>query len=262
MSANSPLEIQAETARLETLERFCIMDTPPEPAFDRVTRLVCAIFKTPMANITLIDGHRQWFKSRIGMDDAETDRGPAMCYAAIRTQAMMVVPDTRLDPRFRDNPFVTGAPHVRFYAGAPLRMPNDAIIGTLCCFDMAPRTTFGVVEAAILSDLAGIIVDEIARRPVSSDDAAPPETEPQPTMAPATTPAFRRVLKAGRIAFNGGRSMVDCTIRGLNDNGALVSVISTAGIPDTFKLAILADNTSRAGRVVSKREGNIEIAFE
>lgn len=74
MSATSPLEIQAETARLEALERFCIMDTPPEPAFDRVTRLVCAIFRTPMANITLIDAHRQWFKSRIGMDDSETDR--------------------------------------------------------------------------------------------------------------------------------------------------------------------------------------------
>lgn len=258
MSATSPLEIQAETARLETLERFCILDTPPEPAFDRVTRLVCAIFKTPMANITLIDGHRQWFKSRIGMDESETDRGPAMCYAAIRTQAMMVVPDTRLDPRFRDNPFVTGAPHVRFYAGAPLRMPNDAIIGTLCCFDMAPRTTFGIAEAAILSDLAGIIVDEIVRREPSPETAPLPD----PTMAEPNAPAYRRVLKAGRIAFNGGRSMVDCTIRGLGDSGALVTVISTAGIPDQFKLAILADNTSRAARIVSKREGNIEVAFE
>lgn len=258
MSATSPLEIQAETARLDALERFCILDTPPEPAFDRVTRLVCAIFKVPMANITLIDAHRQWFKSRIGMDDAETDRQHAMCYAAIRTQAMMVVPDTRLDPRFRDNPFVTGAPYVRFYAGAPLRMPNDAIIGTLCCFDMAPRATFGVVEAAILSDLAGIIVDEIVRRP------PPPENEalPAPAMAAPNTPVFRRVLKAGRIAFNGGRSMVDCTIRGLSDHGALVTVISTAGIPDTFKLAVLADNTSRSARIVAKRDGHLEVAFE
>lgn len=257
MSATSPLEIQAETARLEALERFCIMDTPPEPAFDRVTRLVCAIFKTPMANITLIDAHRQWFKSRIGMDDSETDRGPAMCYAAIRTQAMMVVPDTRLDPRFRDNPFVTGAPYVRFYAGAPLRMPNDAIIGTLCCFDMAPRSTFGLTEAAILGDLAGIIVDEIVRRPPAPENALP-----APSLAEPNTPTYRRVLKAGRIAFNGGRSMVDCTVRGLSDHGALVTVISTAGIPDIFKLAMLADNTSRTARIVAKREGHIEVAFE
>lgn len=258
MSATSPLEIQAETARLDALERFCILDTPPEPAFDRVTRLVCAIFKTPMANITLIDGHRQWFKSRIGMDDSETDRQHAMCYAAIRTQAMMIVPDTRLDPRFRDNPFVTGAPHVRFYAGAPLTMPNGAIIGTLCCFDMAPRSTFGIVEAAILSDLAAIIADEIVRRP------PPPENEPlpAPSMAEPNAPTYRRVLKAGRIAFNGGRSMVDCTIRGLSEGGAMVTVISTAGIPDQFKLAMLADNTSRSARIVAKREGNIEVAFE
>lgn len=257
MSATSPLEIQTETARLDALERFCILDTPPEPAFDRVTRLVCAIFKTPMANITLIDAHRQWFKSRIGMDDSETDREHAMCYAAIRTQAMMVVPDTRLDPRFKDNPFVTGAPHVRFYAGAPLTMPDGAIIGTLCCFDMAPRATFGAAEAAILTDLAAIVADEVARRPPSPESALP-----APTLAPATGPVYRRVLKAGRIAFNGGRSMVDCTIRGVCNDGALLNVISTSGIPDQFKLAILADNVSRAARVVSKRDGQIEVMFE
>lgn len=129
-----------ESARLSALHRYRILDTEPEQRFDDLTLLASQICDTPMSLITLIDSHRQWFKSRVGLDVAETSRGVAFCTHAIQQPAIMQVPDATNDARFRDNPFVTGQPNIRFYAGAPLITPDGHALGTLCVMDVRPRT--------------------------------------------------------------------------------------------------------------------------
>src|ERR1700744_4468152 len=99
-----------EQHRLAALDRYDVLDTPPEEAFDRITRLVRGIFGVSMSTVTLIDGHRQWFKSQAGMPNSESGRGSAICNAAIQASRPLFIPDTHQDPRFSDNPCVTGAP--------------------------------------------------------------------------------------------------------------------------------------------------------
>jgi anti-sigma regulatory factor (Ser/Thr protein kinase) len=129
-----------EQSRLAALRRYRILDTDPEQAFDDLTMLASHICGTPMALITLVDENRQWFKSRLGLDGVrETERSVAFCTHAIEHSSIMEVPDTREDERFRHNPFVTGQPHIRFYAGAPLVTPDGFALGTLCVVDTRPR---------------------------------------------------------------------------------------------------------------------------
>jgi len=129
-----------EQARLAALRRYRILDTAPEEAFDDLTLLASYICGTPMALITLIDEERQWFKSQRGLGNLrETERSVAFCTHAITQADILEVPDTREDDRFRQNPFVTGQPHIRFYAGAPLITPDGHALGTLCVIDTEPR---------------------------------------------------------------------------------------------------------------------------
>lgn len=129
-----------ETARLAALEQYHILDTDPERAFDDLAMLASHICGTPMALITMVDADRQWFKSRIGIDAAETPRAISFCAHAIAEPHLFIVADTRQDDRFRDNPFVTGEPHIRFYAGAPLVTPDGHALGTLCVVDRVTRS--------------------------------------------------------------------------------------------------------------------------
>ncbi|GEP00166.1 GGDEF domain-containing protein [Methylobacterium haplocladii] len=398
-----------EPERLAALDRYDILDTPCEEAFDRITRLTRRIFDVPMSTITLIDGHRQWFKSRTGVAACETPRGPALCDVAIRETRALIVPDTNEDPRFLANPFVVGAPHIRFYAGAPLITPEGHGIGTLCAMDTKPRS-FLDDQVETLTDLARIVMSELELRMLAMTDGLTgtlsrrafreefarafalaqrhrhdlscimvdldhfksvndrhghavgdlvlaaataacreelrksdafgrmggeefavllPYTSlasalrvaeklraaiahvriPTPGGALQVTASFgvaaldgatadmdgllenadaalyaakhegrnrcrewrtvaiahqgtrRRVLKAGLISFNGGRSSLDCTVRSLSDESASLRIVDTAGVPETFKLLIEADGLSRKCQIVAKADRRLDVAF-
>jgi PAS domain S-box-containing protein len=153
-----------ETARLDALHRLEILDTLPEPAFDRITQHVARIFGAPMALVSLVDDHRQWFKSRVGVEVSETTRAVAFCAHAIVDDGVMVVPDASLDPRFRANPLVTGPLGIRFYAAAPIRIGHGCNVGTLCFMDTAPRPALSNDEMTTLSDFADVVAGEFEMR--------------------------------------------------------------------------------------------------
>jgi GAF domain-containing protein len=128
-----------ETARLAALNRYAILDSEPEQSFDDLVILAAHICQTPMAMLSLVDDHRQWFKSKLGVQVQETSKGTSICAHAIQQRDLFVVPDTLKDERFRENPLVTDEPHVRFYAGAPLINEDGFALGTLCVVDREPR---------------------------------------------------------------------------------------------------------------------------
>jgi len=152
-----------ESDRLEALKRYSILDTDPEEAFDRITRIAAAYLGVPTVLISLLDETRQWFKSRHGLDAEETPRDLAFCAHTIMRDEPMIVPDALLDARFRENPLVTGAPHVRFYAGAPLHTHDGFNLGTLCAIDSIPKTLTDE-QICVLADLANLVVDELELR--------------------------------------------------------------------------------------------------
>ena len=129
-----------EARRLEALSRYRILDTPPEQAFDDFAYIASLICRTPIATISLVDSDRQWFKARLGLELTQTPREHAFCAHTILGQETMVVEDATADERFASSPLVTGAPHMRFYAGAPLIDGEGNGLGALCVIDNRPRS--------------------------------------------------------------------------------------------------------------------------
>lgn len=160
---NTPPMPANEVERLRALHDLDVLDTMPEEAIDRITRLAARIIGVPIVLVSLVDDHRQWFKSTVGLDAHETPRDFAFCAHAIMDDAVMVVPDAAADPRFADNPLVTGSPNIRFYAGAPLIVGDGVRLGTLCAIDTKPRG-LSSEDAGALRDLAAIVVDEFQLR--------------------------------------------------------------------------------------------------
>jgi PAS domain S-box-containing protein len=148
--------------RVAALCALEMLDTPAEERFDRITRIAQRHFKVPIVLVSLVDAGRQWFKSRQGLDATETPRHISFCGHAILAEDIFYIPDALSDPRFADNPLVTGAPHVRFYAGAPLHAPGGERVGTLCVIDRRPRQ-LSVEDFAMLRDLANGVEAELER---------------------------------------------------------------------------------------------------
>jgi len=145
------------------------LDTPPEDAFDRIVDLATHLFDAPTALVSLIDrdADRQWFKACIGMDEKETGLDVSFCIYAVQQAAPLVIEDAAADERFCDNPLVTGAPGIRFYAGAPLITPTGDPIGTVCVIDTEPRTGDAAPSDAQihqLQNLASMVIDELELR--------------------------------------------------------------------------------------------------
>jgi len=152
-----------EAARIDRLRSLKILDTAREQRYDRITRSSARIFKAPIAVISLIDHHRQWFKAAQGINDRETPRNISFCGHAILEDGVFEVRNALRDPRFNDNPLVVDEPHIRFYAGAPLTTPDGFKLGTLCVIDREPRR-LSSEEKALLKSLADTVVAEMVDR--------------------------------------------------------------------------------------------------
>ncbi|WP_199333483.1 response regulator [Oculatella sp. FACHB-28] len=153
-----------EALRLQALNRCEVLDTPPEAAFDDLTRLAAQICQTPVALVSLVDAKRQWFKSKVGLDASETPRNVAFCaHTVLQPEALLIVPNALADPRFANNPLVTADPHIRFYAGAPLVTPDGFTLGSLCVIDFVPRN-LSLEQQETLRVLARQVVTQLELR--------------------------------------------------------------------------------------------------
>lgn len=144
-------EAASERLRLEALSRYQAYGALRGAGFDDIARLAAFICKTPMSLISLVDSTRQWFLSSAGIDACETSREVSFCAQALIGPDMLIVPDACADARFADNPYVTAAPQIRFFAGAPLMTPDGYTLGTLCIIDRVPRNLSREQKSALAS---------------------------------------------------------------------------------------------------------------
>ncbi|MGY2734986.1 diguanylate cyclase domain-containing protein [Sphingomonas sp. UYP23] len=162
-----------EARRLEVLEGLGILDTPPEAEFETIIACAQRMLGTKIALLSLVGEDRQWFKAKRGLDPCETPRAHSFCAHAIRDDGLLVIPDATRDARFADNPLVLGEPHIRFYAGAPIRAADPALpersyaMGTLCVIDDHPRT-LSAEEATTLCELAHLAESLLSARGIAS----------------------------------------------------------------------------------------------
>ena len=164
----APAIPEDEQARLETLRSIDVLDTSPEERFDQLTRMAKRLFGVPIALVSIVDENRQWFKSCVGLDVAETSRDISFCGHAILGNDVFIIPDTIEDPRFADNPLVLNDPGIRFYAGCPLTVGGHKL-GTLCIIDKKPRD-FGEEDINALKDLASMVERELQAIQLASLD--------------------------------------------------------------------------------------------
>lgn len=217
----------AERRRLDVLDRYRISGTGPEERFDRICRFAAELFATRMGFVTLIDEDRQWFKSCSGMEIEETLRSQSFCDHTIRAENVLVVPDARLDSRFKDLPIVIGEPFIRFYAGAPLITPDGFRIGALCIADTQVRENFSERERKALAGLAAMVMEhlELRREGIPQATAA--------NFANATDLSMITVDPTGRIQFVNQAALAMFGFERDEMIGTSIDVI----VPERFRIA-------------------------
>ena len=192
------LQATDESARQRALDTYRVLDSLPEAAYDDIVRLAAVLCDAPIALISLIDRDRQWFKSRIGIQITGSPRDEAFCDHAIRQpDQLLEIPDAATDARFADNPFVTGADAIRFYAGMPLVTPSGAAIGTVCVLDRE-RRELTQAQRDGLSALARITMNllEARHRLIALERAASlAQAHPDPVPAPGPASTRPRALE-------------------------------------------------------------------
>lgn len=162
-------QLRDDDARVAALRRLDIMDTGIEQPFEKIVTLVRTVLSVPIATVTLVDRDRQWFKAERGMGMTETPRAVSFCTHTIQQRDPLIVEDAHLDPRFAASPLVVGPPHIRSYAGIPLRTPEGYNVGSLCAMDTRSRR-FSPADIAIMQNFANIVCDELELRLIAQVD--------------------------------------------------------------------------------------------
>jgi hypothetical protein len=152
-----------ESARMAAVRRYGVLDTAPEPSFDRLTALAARVLHAPVSIVSIVDHDRIWFKSHHGVELDEIDRDAGLCASAILQDSPWIIEDAREDPRAKDNPLVAGGFGLQFYAGVPLRTKDGHSLGTLCVVDFEPRR-ITADEVQTLQDLAAMAMSELDLR--------------------------------------------------------------------------------------------------
>jgi len=165
---DTPIE-ENQMKRLAALERYDVLDTPKEDPFERIAALIQLVFGVETSIISMIDGHRQWYKAARGTPNASVPIEESFCRLTVDSDMAVIVPDASTDERFKDNPNVTGTAHVRFYASVPLRTPDGASIGTLCAIDSQPRD-FSQRDTEVLEGLGRLVINELELRRLAATD--------------------------------------------------------------------------------------------
>lgn len=142
-----------EAQRILALNNLALMGTKPEERFDVITRIATMVFKVPISTLTLVDGKREWYKSCHGLPSQEADRAVSFCAHALVEKEALVVLDATKDPRFFDNPMVTGSPYIKFYAGCPIFSTDGQRVGVFCIKDTKPHEEFSEDDKEVLKGL-------------------------------------------------------------------------------------------------------------
>jgi len=202
-------ELKREADRLATLNSYKVVDNAPESAFYRITQLVADIFSAPLASISLVGEDKEWFKSAVGFTETQIDRDVSICAQMIESGEPMVVEDASIDPRFGDNPLVSGDPAIRFYAGSPLIAPNGKVLGALWIADTVPRFRTTKNQMNQLNSMADIAMSEmelsreIRLREQAQKNAAIARSNLDLTLALSDIASFRIDLETGLIEWGG-----------------------------------------------------------
>lgn len=158
-----------EAARIKAVQALDILDTMPEDAFDRITKMAARIMDVPIACVSVVDKNRQWFKSSVGLGVTETNRMVSFCGHAINSTETFMVSNAKNDPRFWDNPLVLESPNIAFYIGVPVMSPDGLPVGTLCAMHNTPKVATES-QKALMQDLAYLVESELKLRQESTTD--------------------------------------------------------------------------------------------
>ena len=210
-----------ESQRVASLHALQILDTLSEERFERITRIAQRLFDVPITSITLVDANRQWFKSCVGLSVPETSRDVSFCAHAILSDEALVIPDARTDPRFADNPLVTGEPYIRFYAGQPLSDTKGYKLGTLCIIDRRPRR-MSAADLRALKDLAYWAENEL--NTIELNHALTIQRQAEEAIQKSEA-RFRAIYQEAAI----GIALVDMDGRLLESNPAMQEMLGYSG---------------------------------